>query len=312
MKAQMIKTLMVYAVSAIVTSSAVWAAPLKVVSSFSILADLVEQVGGDKVSSAVIVGAESDAHAFEPRPSDARTLQNADLLIINGAQFEAWLPRLLEAAGYKGKVVEAIQGVPLRAYEDDEHDHEHDGHGHGHDHDHGEYDPHAWQSLSYAQYYITNIRDALAEADPENKAYFVERASRYSKQLTLLQTELKERFKAIPEQNRIVVTSHDAFAYLGQDYGIEFLALLGASNHAEPSAKEMAGMIEYMQDNHVKAVFMENISSPKLVEQIARETGAKVGKTLYSDALAKAPHAADTYLGMMKWNTDALLEALNP
>lgn len=315
MKKQIGKVVGAYVVSALVASSVAWTAPLKVVSSFSILGDLVEQVGGDKVESAVIVGAESDAHAFEPRPSDARTLQHADLLVINGAQFEAWLPRLLEAAGYKGKVVEAIQGVPLRAYEEDEHDHEHKAHNHDHEahnHDHGEYDPHAWQSLSYAQHYISNIRDALTEADPESKAYFAERADKYSKQLEQMHADLIERFKAIPEQNRIVVTSHDAFAYLSQDYGIEFLALLGASNHAEPSAKEMAGLIEYMQDNNVKAVFMENISNPKLVEQIARETGAKVGKTLYSDALAKAPHAADTYMGMMKWNTEALLEALTP
>lgn len=315
MKSWVVKTLLVYMASAGMGATVGWSAPLKVVSSFSILADLVEQVGGNKISTAMIVGPESDVHAFEPRPSDAKTLQNADLLIINGAQFEAWLPRLIEAAGYKGKIIEATQGVPLRAYEEDEHhhDHGHESHGHeGHDHDHGAYDPHAWQSLSYVTYYIKNIREALIEADPDNKDYYEQRAEQYTKKIALMQAELVEKFKQIPEQHRIVVTSHDAFAYLGQDYSIEFLALLGTSNHAEPSAKEMAGLIEYMQDNQVKAVFMENISSPKLVEQIARETGAKVGKTLYSDALAKAPHAADTYLGMMKWNSEALLEALNP
>lgn len=302
------------------------AEPLKVVSSFSILGDLVHQVGGDKVQSISIIGPESDAHSFEPRPSDAKTLQSADLLIINGAHFEAWLPKLSQAAGYKGKVVEAIQGVPLRAYED-EHEHEHDpshtqthahteGHAHHHDHDHshdhGDYDPHAWQSLEHAQMYVSTIRDALSETDPDNTVYYQKRAADYIQAMQALNVRLLAEFEKIPASQRSVVTSHDAFNYLGQAYGVEFLSLLGASNQAEPSAKELAGLIEYMRDNRVQAVFMENISSPKLIEQIARETGAKVGKHLYSDALAKAPHPADTYLGMMQWNAEALLEVLRP
>lgn len=291
------------------------AAPLKVVSSFSILADMVGQVGGDKVESLVIVGPEGDAHSFEPRPSDSKTLQDADLLIINGAQFEEWLPRLVASAGYKGKVIEAIEGVPLRAYEEEEEHHQEsephseDGH-HHHEHHHGEYDPHAWQSLDYAQRYVANIQQALAEADPANTAYYEQRAAVYEAQLKTLQANMQEAFGQLPATHRTVVTSHDAFAYLGQDYDIEFLPLLGASNQAEPSAKELAGLIEFMRDNQVKAVFVENTSSPKLLEQIARETGAKVGEVLYSDALAKAPHPAATYLGLMQWNTEALLKAL--
>lgn len=317
MKHLLIKTTAISVLSWFVGSPLALAAPLKVVSSFSILADMVQQVGGDKVHSLSIVGPEGDAHSFEPRPSDSRTLQHADLLFINGAQFEEWLPRLIEAAGYQGKVIETIEGVPLRAYAEEEEGHtysletsHHDDHEH-HDHDHGDYDPHAWQSLEHAQLYVKNIRNALIEADPDHKAYYQQQAEAYQKQLSALQTEMQAAFDQLPKTSRTVVTSHDAFAYLGQDYDIEFLSLLGASNQAEPSAKELAGLIDFMRDNQVKAVFVENISNPKLLQQIANETGAQLGAPLYSDALAKAPHPADHYLGLMRWNAEALLKALS-
>lgn len=342
MKKALKLTLSVLVVQAFLGSAAAMAEPLKVVSSFSILGDMVQQVGGDKVRSISIIGPESDAHSFEPRPSDAKTLQNADLLIINGVNFEAWLPKLSKAAGYQGPVAEVIHGVPLRAYEDeqeytvatpqsqaDEQDtphhqnnpHDHDTHSDPDDahavhdpehHEHGDYDPHAWQSLEHAQTYVANIRNALVAVDPENALYYEKRTADYETALRELHTSLLIEFDKIPASRRTVVTSHDAFSYVGQAYGVEFLSLLGASSQAEPSAKELAGLIEYMRDKQVAAVFMENISSPKLMEQIARETGAKVGKKLYSDALAKAPHPADNYLGMMKWNAEALLEALQP
>ena len=299
--------------STILMASVAVAAPLKVVSSFSILNDLVQQVGGDKVQAVAIVGPEGDAHSFEPRPSDAKTLQNADLLMINGAQFEAWLPKLIQAAGYKGQVVEVSHGVPLRAFSSTHDEHSHGEEAHVHEgHDHGDFDPHAWQSLEHAQLYVHNICEALIEQDPTNKTYYQQRAYEYDKTMQLLHKELMRKFEKIPVSQRSVVSSHDAFGYLGQAYGIEFLSLLGSSNQAEPSAKELAALIDYMRAHNVRAVFMENISSPKLIEQIARETSATVGKPLYSDALAKSPHPADSYLGMMRWNAEALLEALNP
>lgn len=298
--------------STILTASVAAAAPLKVVSSFSVLNDLVQQVGGDKVEAVAIVGPESDAHSFEPRPSDAKTLQNADLLMINGVQFEAWLPKLIQAAGYKGQVIEVSHGVPLRAFSSTHDEHSHGEQVHDHDHDHGDFDPHAWQSLEHAQLYVHNICEALIEQDPTNKTYYQQRAYEYDKAMQLLHKELMQKFEKIPISQRTVVSSHDAFGYLGQAYGIEFLSLLGSSNQAEPSAKELAALIAYMRTHNVQAVFMENISSPKLIEQIARETAATVGKPLYSDALAKNPHPADSYLGMMRWNAEALLEALNP
>lgn len=309
MNQRLIKTLMagVLSLSLGLGSTVAIAAPLKVVSSFSILADIVSQVGGELVESVAIVGPEGDAHSFEPRPSDVQTLQDADLLIINGANFEAWLPKLIQAAGYQGKVVEAIKGVPLRTYQSEHKDeaaHTHTSH------DHGLYDPHAWQSLEHAQLYVHNIAEALIEAEPYNKDYYLEQAQQYEQAMQKLHSRLWQAFEKLPPSQRTVVSSHDAFNYLGQAYGIEFLSLLGASNQAEPSAKELADLIVKMRENHVKAVFVENISSPKLIEQIARETGATIGKHLYSDALAKPPHPADSYLGMMQWNGEALLDAL--
>ena len=292
--------------SVLFVNTVVMAAPLQVVSSFSILADMVKQIGGEHVQSSMIIGPESDAHAFEPRPSDAKKLANADLLVINGAQFEAWLPRLVQASGYQGPIVETTEGVPLRSYGNDEHELHED------EHEHGSYDPHAWQSLGFVQSYISAIKEALIAADPEHQSDYEQKATAYSQQIKQLQQQFSNEFKAIPVANRTVVTSHDALAYLGHDYHIEFLPLLGASTQAEPSAKELANLIEYMRDNQVKAVFMEKNANINLTKQIARETGATIGKTLYADALAKAPHPADTYIGMMQWNSNALLEALRP
>ena len=286
----------------------VWAEPLKVVSSFSILADMVQQVGGQHVQSTAIVGPEGDSHHFEPRPSDARQLGEADLLIINGAQFEEWLPRLMQSANYTGPVITATAGITLRAYKAHQTDHDHDA---DHDHDHGQFDPHAWQSLTHAQQYIRTIRDALINADPAHAQDYTTQAQDYIQQLQDLQAHVQAQFQALNLQQATVVTAHDAFAYLGQDYGVHFVPLMGATTQAEPSAKELAALIEWMREQGVDAVFAENMSNPQLLQQLARETGAQLGQVLYADALAKAPHPADSYLGLMQWNTQALLQALS-
>lgn len=314
------------------------AEPLRVVSSFSILNDMVREIGGDKVMASSIVPVNGDAHSFEPRPSDAKTLASAQLLVINGLDFEAWLPRLQQSAGYKGSQVVATQGIqPLdfgggddHAHgsaegHDDHHDHDHDhshDHGSGHDkalaaesaheHSHGSQDPHAWQSLSQAQVYIRNISQGLSQADPANADYYRQRAQDYAQRVQQLDDSIRSRLQAIPAEQRKVITSHDAFAYLGKEYGITFISLVGVSSQAEPSAREIAQVIEQARREHIRAIFVENTVNPKLVEQVARETGAKVGGTLYSDALGKPGSGTDTYLGMMKWNTDKLIEALQP
>ena len=312
------------------------AEPLRVVSSFSILNDMVREIGGDKVMASSIVPVNGDAHSFEPRPSDAKTLASAQLLVINGLDFEAWLPRLQQSAGYKGPQVVATQGIKPLDFDgaddhthgsaeghDDHHDHDH-SHDHGSDHDkapaaepahehsHGSQDPHAWQSLSQAQVYIRNISQGLSQADPTNADYYRQRALDYAQRVQQLDDSIKSRLQAIPAEQRKVITSHDAFAYLGKEYGITFISLVGVSSQAEPSAREIAQVIEQARREHIRAIFVENTVSPKLVEQVARETGAKVGGILYSDALGKPGSGTDTYLGMMKWNTDKLIEALQP
>lgn len=310
-------------------------APLKVVTSFSILEDITREVGGGDVEVASLVGRDGDSHAYEPTPSDARRLAAAQVLVTNGLDFEAWLPRLVKAAGFQGRTIIASEGVqPLRfaghghghaaaghdhkhghdgdhGHDDHDHDHDHD-HGHGHGHAHGEWDPHAWQDLSNGARYAMNIAEGLAAADPARAGAYRERAGRYAARLKALDAKLKEAFAALPAERRRAVVSHEAFAYFGQAYGLELLAVSGLSTDSEPSATSMARLIETVRARKVPAVFVENVSSPRLVDQIVRETGAKVGGTLYSDALSEPGQPAATYLDMFEWNASRFLDALRP
>lgn len=297
--------------------------PLRVVASFSILSDMVQEVGGEKIQLSTIVGRNADAHTFEPTPSDAKALTHAQLLILNGLDFEAWVPRLVQSAGYQGPQLIASAGITPLDFEQeaDGHDHDHD-HDHVHQHDnevehahshaHGEHDPHAWQSLQLAQVYVKNIATGLTQLDPENADYYQARAADYTQRMQALDQHWKEKFAGLPAAQRRVITSHDAFAYFGQAYDIAFLPLLGVSNMAEPSAKEMANLIQQARNEHIAAIFTENVVSPKLAQQMAREVGTKVGGVLYSDALGPESSEAGSYLGMMDWNAKQVYEALTP
>lgn len=327
----------VLALGLLAASLSVQAEPLRVVSSFSILNDMVKEIGGDKVMASTIVPANGDAHSFEPRPSDAKTLASAQLLVINGLEFESWLPRLQQAAGYKGPQIVATEGITPLAFEggqddhaghDHDHDHDHepahdhahdhqhanekDPSGHDHSHQHGSQDPHAWQSLGLAQIYVRNISKGLEQADPANAEYYQRRAKDYAQRLQELDDSIKTRLQAVPVDKRKVITSHDAFAYMGKAYDIRFIPLVGVSSQAEPSARDIATIIQQARSEQIQAIFVENTVSAKLVEQVARETGAKVGGTLYSDALGAPGSGVDTYLGMMRSNTDQLIKALQP
>jgi len=310
------------------------AAPLKVVASFSILGDMVRQIGGADVSVDTLVGPDGDAHTYEPTTADARKLAQAQLLVVNGLQFEAWLPRLVRASGFKGRTVTASDGVTPRRFDEAQeaghgHHHGHDGggdhDGHGGDahaqggHDHGGHDehdggldPHAWQNLANGVIYARNIAEALAQADPAHAETYRSRGLAYAARLQALDGKVRAAFSAIPAERRRVVTSHDAFGYFGEAYGVQFLPVAGMSTEAEPSASELAALVAQVRREGVPAVFVENIQSPKLVEQVARETGAKVGGTLYSDALAQPGQPADNYVGMFEWNLRQLTEALRP
>jgi zinc/manganese transport system substrate-binding protein len=311
------------------------AEPLKVVASFSILGDMVSEIGGDAIVVTTLVGPDGDAHVYEPTPGDASSIAAADILVVNGLDFESWVPRLVGAAGFKGVEVVASAGVTPRAFgdhdeddhddaadaEDHDHDHDHDEAEHddhddhddaagGHPHHHGANDPHAWQNLANGVIYARNIAAALAKADPDNAATYEANAAAYVAELEAMDAEVKAAFAVIPPERRKVVTSHDAFGYFADAYGVEFIAPTGVSTDAEASAADVARIIDQIRHDAITAVFVENISDTRLVDQIASETGAAIGGALFSDALSGPDGPAPTYLDMFRWNTEQLTQAL--
>ncbi|ABC24498.1 metal ABC transporter substrate-binding protein [Rhodospirillum rubrum] len=287
--------------------------PVKVVASFSILGDMVHEIGGERVSLTTLVGADGDAHVYQPTPSNARAVGAADLLVINGLGFEGWMDRLIDSSGYKGPVVIASQAVSPRPMEEE------DGHDHEADHDHGAgdphhegLDPHAWQSLANGRLYLKAIADGLIAVDPAGAPTYQANLSRMIEAVDALETEVKRTVAAIPSANRKVVTSHDAFGYFASAYGLSFIAPQGVSTDAEASASDVAALIRQIRDEKIPAVFMENISDPRLLKRITAETGAVIGGTLYSDSLSGPTGPAPTYLKMMESNIRTLKAALAP
>lgn len=284
------------------------AAPMPVVATFSILADLVRAVGGDRVAVTSLVGPDSDAHAYQPSPADARTLAAAKLIFVNGLGFEGWMNRLIRSSGTRGKVVVASTGIAALKAEDD-HDHDH-GHGHDHGHSHGEYDPHAWQNASFVKTYTRQIREALATADPAGADGYLARANTYLAQLDGLDAEIKAAVARIPRERRRLLTTHDAFRYFEKAYGIEFVALRGVASDAEPSARDLGRIIRQIKQGRITAIFMENITDPRAVQRIVAETGVKLGGKLYSDALSAPGGPAADYLALMRHNIGQISTAL--
>ena len=272
------------------------------VASFSILGDLVKNVGGDRVAVEILVGPNSNAHVYAPSPSDAKKAADAKLVFVNGLGFEGWLERLVKASGTKAPIVVATKGIKPRERAGD--------HGHDHNHDHGRADPHAWQSVANAKIYVANIRDALIATDPAGKDTYVANAAAYLAKLDALEREVREVIAKVPPDRRRVITSHNAFGYFQNAYGLSFTAPQGVSTEAEASAKEVAAIITQIKKQKVAAVFLENVTDPRLVQQIARETGAKVGGTLYSDALTDEKGDAPTYIDLIRHNLRQLAAAL--
>ncbi|WP_188112342.1 metal ABC transporter solute-binding protein, Zn/Mn family [Salinicola aestuarinus] len=379
-----LKSLMLGTLSLGVVATANAQTPLKVVTSFSILDDMVSTVGGDHVAVTSLVGPNGDAHTFSPKPSDAQSLADADLVVVNGLQFEGWIDRLVEASGYEGDVVVASDGIETLAFdgehdhghEDHDHDHDHgDAHDHGgehdhgdahdhdhggehdhgndhdhdhgdahdhdhgdeHDHDHGDEhdhgdahghdhgdehahegghhhhhggtDPHAWQSLANGEQYVRNIRDALVEVDPDNAEDYRDNAEAYLDEMEALDASAHERLSQIPADQRMIITSHEAFGYFADAYGLTMLAPVGLSTLAEPSASDMAELIQQINESHARALFLENMANPALINQLHEETGVAIGGELYADSLT-AEGEGSTYLGMFQHNVDTLVGAL--
>jgi len=270
---------------------------LKAVASISIIGDLVKNVGGDRVEVATLVGPNSDAHVFSPTPTDARTLGTAKIVFVNGMGLEGWMTRLVAVSGAKLSPVVVTAGVKPRQAEEG---------------GHHAVDPHAWQSVANAKIYVANIRDGLKKADAAGAATYDANAKAYLDKLDALEREVRETIGKIPSDRRKIITTHDAFGYFGQAYGVEFIAPVGVSSDAEPSARDMARIIAQVKRQKIPAVFMENISDPRMMQQIARETGAKIGGTLYSDALSDAKGPAAAYIDMMRNNVRELARALTP
>jgi zinc/manganese transport system substrate-binding protein len=288
-------------------------APLKVVASFSILGDMVKNVAGARADVTVIVGPDSDAHSFEPGPGHASALAEADLLVINGLGFEPWLVRLASAARSKATYVVASYGVPARPRAEGAHAHQHEEDGEEENHPPtagGDFDPHAWQNLRNGIIYVRNIADALAKKDPANATLYEANAESYIAELSRLDEWVRVEIGRLPQEKRKVITTHDAFGYFGAAYGVTFIAPAGIANDAEPSAQALAGLIDQIRREKIRALFMENMTSPRMMEVIARETGAEEGGTLYSDALSAPGSPAPTYTAMFRHNVPALMSAM--
>jgi zinc/manganese transport system substrate-binding protein len=294
------KLLLAGVASAALLSGASFAAePIPVVASFSILGDLVRAVGGDRVSVSTLAGPDQDAHAFTPKPADAKAIVQSRLLVINGLGFEPWAQKLAKSAGYKGETVVASKGVkPLSMPEEKGHE--------GSRHDHDEADPHAWQNPHNVVLYARNIAAALAQVDPAGATTYQSNATAYVKELQTLDTWAMAQFAAIPAAKRKVITSHDAFGYFAAQYQIRFLAPQGVSTDAEPSARQVAQLIRQIQREKIRAVFVENMRNPMLLAQLARDAGVTVGPALYVDALSPTGGPADSYLKLMRHNVTAL------
>ncbi|MGP9592039.1 metal ABC transporter solute-binding protein, Zn/Mn family [Halomonas sp. H2] len=302
---------------------------VQVVTSFSILADMVENVGGEHVEVTSLVAADGDAHVYSPSPGDARALANADLVVFNGLLFEGWMERLISASDYSGTLVTATDGIePLAFAGHDEHGHDdhghddHDDHGHdehGHDdhdsdheahadHDHGDEDPHAWQDMHQAEVYIANIRDGLIAADADNADAYRANAEQYLQEMAEVDAEIRALIDEIPASTS-VITGHDSFGYFSSAYGVNFLSPVGLSTEADPSGASMAALVDVIAEENVQALFHENMTNQSIITQLSEETGLPIAGTLYADALA-AEGEASTYLGMMRHNAQVLHDAL--
>jgi zinc/manganese transport system substrate-binding protein len=276
--------------------SAAHAEGIPVVATFSILGDLVKNVGGDRVDVTTLVAPNGDAHVYEPTPADANKVAAAKVVIVNGLGFEGWMTRLIKASGTKAPSVVASKGVKSRKMEEEGHQ---------------VTDPHAWQSIANAKIYVANIRDGLAAADPAGKSVYEANAKAYLTKLDSLESEVKDTIGKIPANRRRIITSHDAFGYFGAAYGMEFIAPAGVSTESAVSAKDVAKIIAQIKKQKIPAVFMENITDPRMMEQIAKESGAKVGGSLFSDALSDEKGPAPSYIEMMRNNIRELSSALS-
>lgn len=284
-----------------VGASSAFAAPLKVVASFTVIGDFARNVGGNRIDLTTIVGPDGDAHVYEPSPADAVAMAKADIVLVNGLHFEGFLQRLVDASATKASIVTLTKGVAPIDFKPEFADAD-AAEGAGTGGGKTVTDPHAFQSIANARIYLNNIAEAFCAADSDGCVSYQTNAAAYIKKLDALEGDVKAAIQSIPEAKRVVITSHDAFGYFEHEYGLTFLAPQGISTDSEPSAADVARLVEQVKQDKAAAIFVENITNPRLIEQIAAETGIKVGGTLYSDALSRPDGPAATYIDMMHNN----------
>lgn len=283
------------AAAALLSSPLAMAKTVDAVASFSILGDIVQEVGGEHVKVTTLVGPDGDPHSFEPSPKDSKAINASDVVFVSGLGLEGWIDRLVTASGYKGHLVTASEGVNSRKMEED-----------------GKQitDPHAWNSMANGVIYATNVMNALIKADPEDVDYFRQRGTAYIEQLQKLDAWAKTEFTGIPQSKRKVLTSHDAFGYFGQEYHVSFMAPVGFSTEAEASASGVASLIKQIKEEKVKTYFIENQTDPRLVKQIAAASGAQPGGELYPEALSGPQGPATTYIKAFKHNVETIVASM--
>ncbi|MEN3032799.1 metal ABC transporter substrate-binding protein [Chromobacterium amazonense] len=278
-------------------------AKLPVVASFSIIADMTREIGGDRVEVVSLVGPDQDAHVFQPSPADIKKVSAAKVLVVNGLGLEGWMTRLDKAANFRGVTVVASKGIKTRQAPEEEHAES------DHDHDHGDVDPHAWHDPARVQTYIRNISAGLIQADPAGKAEYQRRASEYAAKVQALDAWAKQQFASVPAAKRKMLTSHDAFGYLGEHYQLQVLAIQGVSTEAEASAKGVAQLTRQVRNERVKAVFMENMTDARLLKQLYTEAKVQIGGKLYADALSGPKGPAASYLQLMRYNVETIMKS---
>lgn len=279
---------------------------LDVVATFAIIGDIASEIGGDKATISVLTGQSGDAHIYQPSPKDVEHIRRADLILVNGLGLEGWLDRLISASETKAPVIVTSEGVKPLALNDDGHD-DHDA---ADEHDHGVFDPHAWQDVRNGEIYASNILKAFIAADPANKDYYQNRAAAYQQRLAVLDAWVRQEIDKVPEADRKIITSHDAFGYFSAAYGVKFYAPLGVSTDSEPSAAALAALIGQVRDEKIKEIFVENITDPRLIKALAKDAGATVGGSVYSDSLSPKGGPADSYEKMFHHNVRLFTKAM--
>lgn len=286
-------------------------APIRILTANSILADITQNVAGERAIVESLVPIGLDPHAFEPNPQDVAKIADSQVLIVNGAGFEEWLEKTIENAGGSAKIIEASEGLEMREPGEGEPEHEEEE-GHEDEDEHTEGDPHFWLDPVSVIGYVENIRDGLSEIDPAGSETYARNAVNYIEQLRELDTWISGQVAQIPVERRILVTDHDTMGYFADRYGFTVIGAIipSFSTGASPSAQELAGLVDQINGTGAPAIFLDVAANPRLAEQIAGETGVTVVFDLHTHSVTAAGGEAPTYIAMMRHNTLRIVEAL--